>query len=315
MRQLTKIKLINWHYFSNETIPIEESALITGDNGAGKSTLIDAIQVVMIANMKKIKFNSSAFDEKTTRDLKGYLRGKTGSEGRNTYRRGEDDFSSYIVLEITHAKTGKQYLIGAVFDYFSGSGEEQHVFFKVDEQALVDDLFFEADVARNKQKFFHNLKVNGINHKQYANDIEGYRYDLRQLFGGVKESFFSLFSKGISFSPLTNLRSFVYDYILEERPVYVDTMRDYFEKFRQMENIIQDTNTEIECLERISRAFGEVENLRAQAEAGRYMRYRGSWEQNVRDLEKEKQELSATEARLEKLHLDLEQLEKRRQRL
>ncbi|NLA04407.1 MAG: AAA family ATPase, partial [Firmicutes bacterium] len=44
MRLLTKIKLINWHFFTNETIPLDGNVLISGDNGAGKSTLIDALQ-------------------------------------------------------------------------------------------------------------------------------------------------------------------------------------------------------------------------------------------------------------------------------
>lgn len=61
---LTGIKLINWHYFTNEHIPIAGSALITGNNKAGKSTLIDALQVVLVSNMRKIMFNAAAFDEK-----------------------------------------------------------------------------------------------------------------------------------------------------------------------------------------------------------------------------------------------------------
>lgn len=116
MRALTRMKLINWHFFQNETIDFYGSTLITGDNGAGKSTLIDALQVVIIANLKRIRINSSAFEEKTTRDLKSYLRGKTGTEGGQHYLRN-DDFSSHIVLEINHTNTRKSYQIGVAFDY------------------------------------------------------------------------------------------------------------------------------------------------------------------------------------------------------
>ena len=53
MRHLTKVKLINWHFFTDETIVIDGSTLITGDNGSGKSTLVDAIQVAIVANLKR----------------------------------------------------------------------------------------------------------------------------------------------------------------------------------------------------------------------------------------------------------------------
>ena len=44
MKTLTKVKLINWHTFSNEEFEIYKNALITGENGTGKSTILDAIQ-------------------------------------------------------------------------------------------------------------------------------------------------------------------------------------------------------------------------------------------------------------------------------
>ena len=222
---------------------------------------MDAIQVAIVANLKKVRFNSSAMEDRTTRDLKSYLRGKTGTEGRTTFLRN-DDFSSYIVLEITHTLSGKTYLIGVVFDYYHVTGEEEHIFFKIDEEPLHDDLFFyEPQKPRNRRQFFDFLKARGIKHRQYRNDINSYIYDLRQLFG-AKESFFSLFTKGISFSPITDLRRFVYDYILEERDIDVENMREYFEKFRQVELMIGETRKEIAELEKIEAQYGEIENLR-----------------------------------------------------
>ena len=46
MKKLTKIKLINWHYFQNETINVDGSFLLSGENASGKSTILDAIQLV-----------------------------------------------------------------------------------------------------------------------------------------------------------------------------------------------------------------------------------------------------------------------------
>ena len=40
MKKLTRLKLINWHRFSDVTIDFGDSTLISGENGAGKSTLL-----------------------------------------------------------------------------------------------------------------------------------------------------------------------------------------------------------------------------------------------------------------------------------
>ena len=44
MITLTKIRLINWYAFSNETAPVGQFTLIAGKNGNGKSVLLDAVK-------------------------------------------------------------------------------------------------------------------------------------------------------------------------------------------------------------------------------------------------------------------------------
>ena len=79
MKKLRKIRLINWHRFSNETIELDDSVLLSGENGAGKSTLLDAIQFVITCS--KAHFNVAAHD-KGKRNLNSYMRCKTGREDR-----------------------------------------------------------------------------------------------------------------------------------------------------------------------------------------------------------------------------------------
>ena len=315
MRILTKIKLINWHYFINETISIDGDTLVTGDNGAGKSTLIDALQVVMIGNLSKVRFNSAAMKDRTTRDIRSYLRGKTGAEGKSGFLR-DYDFSSYIVLEITHTTSNKPYLIGVVFDYYHATGEEEHVFFRLDEEYLQDDLFFKGPrEPRNRREFFDYLKAKGIKYKHYHNDINRYIYDLKQLFGGVKDSFFSLFTKGISFTPITNLRSFVYEYILEEKTLDVATMKEYFERFRQVEEMIDETKREMAELENIESIYQEINKMRETLQVNDYMVRRGYWEHKKEIIGAKEQERDALLTRQKELWERIEEAEEQKEGL
>ena len=102
MKTLTKVKLINWHTFSNEEFEIYKNALITGENGTGKSTILDAIQYVL--HDGKCKFNKAASDIRN-RTLQSYIRCKTGIEGHEFVRNG--DVTTYIALEFYDEKTEK----------------------------------------------------------------------------------------------------------------------------------------------------------------------------------------------------------------
>lgn len=59
MKKLTRMKLINWHRFSNCTVDFEVATLISGENGAGKSTLLDAIQFVVTCSANYFNLNYS----------------------------------------------------------------------------------------------------------------------------------------------------------------------------------------------------------------------------------------------------------------
>ena len=102
---LTRIQLVNWHYFENERISLNGSTLISGENTAGKSTILDAIQLVITTNARK--FNVAA-NEKGNRTLKGYVRCKIGNVGETYLRKGT--VPANVALEFYEEKTGKYFV-------------------------------------------------------------------------------------------------------------------------------------------------------------------------------------------------------------
>ena len=104
---LTRVQLINWHFFENERISINGSTLISGENTAGKSTILDAIQLVLTTNTRK--FNVAA-NEKGNRDLRGYVRCKLGIVGE-TYLR-KNVVLANVALEFYEEKGDRYFVIG-----------------------------------------------------------------------------------------------------------------------------------------------------------------------------------------------------------
>ena len=135
MKKLCRIRLINWHYFVNETINVSGSFLISGENTAGKSTILDAIQLVLTTNHRK--FNTAA-NEKSSRDLKGYVRCKTGNED-NAYVRTKSVIT-YVALEFFEEKNGRYFTLGVKID---SPDEESKLITKwFREEGKLDELSF-----------------------------------------------------------------------------------------------------------------------------------------------------------------------------
>ena len=142
MKKQTRVKLINWHRFINDTIEFENSTLISGENGAGKSTLLDAIQFVVTCTTNY--FNKAAH-ENGKRKLTGYIWCKTGRENKPYERTGE--ISAHVALEFYEEKKDRNFIVGAVVDSAS-EGQEKTVRYLMDNMRLDDTLFFQGKTPK-----------------------------------------------------------------------------------------------------------------------------------------------------------------------
>lgn len=136
MKTLSKMKLINWHRFTDCTINFGDFTLLSGENGAGKSTLLDAIQFVITCS--SASFNKAAH-ENGKRKLTGYIRCKTGREQKPYERTGE--VSAHIALEFYEESRKRYFIVGAVIDSAS-EGQETTARYLIDDARITDDLFF-----------------------------------------------------------------------------------------------------------------------------------------------------------------------------
>ena len=131
MKNLVKLRLINWHYFTNTTCDIKNITYLTGPNGTGKSTIIDALQILILGSTRPENFNKAANEKaRSGRTLISYLRGQTGVTGDGqviNLRKG--NFTSYIAIEIYDDVEDKTFTLGVVFDVDSSDQIDKHYFY------------------------------------------------------------------------------------------------------------------------------------------------------------------------------------------
>lgn len=306
-KTLTKLRLINWHYFSNETILLKNINLFSGENGAGKSTVLDAIQLILTTNSRK--FNLAANNE-SKRTLKSYVRGKTGEEGNEYLRKGA--VISYIALEIYEEAKQKYFVLGAKFDSPDLEGDIKRKWFC--EEGTLDQLSFITDNKPSKDEQFRNngKKVTFIQQTTAAKDR------FRHRMGHLQENFFELLSRSMAFKPMKDIKSFVSQFILPEKNIDIDALRENIRNLKEMQLLFEEVQKQATALETIRQTYDNILHIEEQilvidillkiAEAESNKENQAGKEKQIAQ---EKQKKAQNEIDAQTTQIDIESLEER----
>lgn len=247
-KTLTRVQLINWHFFENERISFHGSTLVSGDNIAGKSTILDAIQLVLTTNTRR--FNVAA-NEKGNRNLKGYVRCKIGNVGEAYLRKGA--VPANVALEFYEEKGDRYFVIGV--HMLSADEESQVVTRWYLEECRLEDLSFMADghAALAEQFRTKNKKITYIDQKNAA------RERFKRRLGNLDDKFFDIIPKSLAFKPMDNVKEFINKFVLSEAQVDVVSLRENIETLSELEGILAVSRRQQEALEKILGKFEEIE--------------------------------------------------------
>ncbi len=245
---LTRVRLINWHFFENETINFNGSTLVSGENTAGKSTILDAIQLVLTTNTRK--FNTAA-NEKGNRSLKGYVRCKTGNEGQ-TYLR-KNAVISNVALEFYEEKTKRYFVIGV---HMTSTDEESAVMTRwyVEEVRLEALSFLNGRKPSTHSEFRSNeKKIKFIEQKNAAMER------FKRRLGNLEDRFFDIIPKSLAFKPMDNVKDFINKFILTDEQIDVESLRINIENLSDLEEVIERANNQLEMLQKIVGKYDEIQ--------------------------------------------------------
>ena len=283
MKKLVKVRLINWHYLSNETIEIKGNTLLTGPNASGKSTIMDAITYVLTAG--DTAFNLAAND-KGKRDLRGYVKCKLGIDDREYLRNG--DVSGHIALQFHDEKTGNDFTVGAVIDAFGDLMPVKTIFYRSLEP--INDSMF---VSENKTIYGtvefrkHNPLFEYFLTKKEA------KRGFRNAFGSINEDFYRLIPKALAFKPIADVKEFIYQNILEEKEIDVSAIKDSIRSYKELEITLKQIQGKINDLKEISDVYSEISKIEDNKNYIEYLMH-------LFDVEEIRQEIKDAKRQIEK---------------
>lgn len=320
MKVLKRLRLINWHYFSNTTTDLKQITLLTGPNGTGKSTIIDALQIVLIGSTRAEYFNKAANETKGRgRTLLSYLRGQTGiSDDGKVINLRKGNFTSYIAIEIYDDVENKTFSLGAVFDVDSADNISKHYFYIA--SPFLKNNFSNSETESDLKKVRPMMykELSSYVRKNYSSgeyhffdtDID-YQNFIKIAFGNLPDKYFSLLRKAISFAPINNISQFITDYICDaDKTIDIKPMQKNIEQYKLLENEAKKLRVKQEALLKIKESYTNYSSYAEKMNLLTYVNARVQYEEAKKKLDSLKEKLEKDNNRLSEISSNLNLFDK-----
>lgn len=311
MKKMTRLLLINWHYFQNTIIEFGSINFLTGKNSAGKSTIIDALQVVLMGETRSIAFNRAA-SKKSERTLKSYLVGSMGEDienGNKSLREGKD-FSTYIVAEFYDDYKSVYFCLGAVFDTFSDGSDINKRFFEL-RSRIPECRFIENGKTMDSRRMTKYFKEKYPNKYETKDTSEGYRKILLSRLNIHDSKFFTMLKKAISFEPINDIEKFITENVCDiEDNIDITSMQENIIYYKQQEVMAQSFENRLLKLNDICSLYSEIEKLRSRHKIQQFLIDYGTYKDFVMRLDNAHSELDKYNERISELKDEYVKLQK-----
>jgi len=235
---LRRLHIINWMYYSIQTIDLQNSNLLSGPTGSGKSSIVDALQVILLGDISSRYFNRSATGNKSDRNIVTYLRGRFSD---NEYKRKDKAFSSYIVADYYDERNREEFCYGVVFDLTEDNTHDKD-YFHIEKEFRLDWATIEKNgrkVALSRKEFKSEMRTQGIPLRLFTPNE--YKNHLLIRLGIYDEHFFQIFRTAVAYVPLDKIEDFIVKNICHmEDNIDVPKMRSAIHEYQRMQLDMSD---------------------------------------------------------------------------
>ena len=146
--------------------------------------------------------------------------------------------------------------VGAVVDSAS-EGQEKTVRYLMDGERLEDGLFFQGKVPRSIAQF---RAGNGKKIKTWCTTEKDAKQMIKNRFGRLEDKFFKLIPKAMAFRPIDDIKDFVYSYVLDEKEVNIDILRENVRTYQDLQRTLDKIKLRMGRLEKIEGFYRQVED-------------------------------------------------------
>ena len=295
MKKLTKVKLVNWHLFSNQTIDIQGNTLISGENGSGKSTLLDAIQYLLVGGRGGVKFNVAATDD-AKRTLEGYVRGRIGAENKEFIRPG--DVITHVALEFYDEKEKTFNIVGAILDLPRNTSIRERLYL-LENVAMHDEMFLDGNMPRDYKAMKEYFRLQDIDLTPFDTQRK-YREALAKFFGMDSKKYAQLLPKALAFRSI-DLQTFVFEFLLDDNPIDIQSLKNNVAQLKRVEAQIKNDREKLERLDSINELGQTITESKEQITINEII-------DNLNWVEQRENFLKNSEQSLQKLDVKLNEL-------
>ena len=99
------------------------------------------------------------------------------------------------------------------------------------------------------------MSFNNKNIKLFAKTNAEGKKMMKQRFGRIEDKFFQLIPKALAFKPIDDIKDFVYSYVLDEKEVNIDVLRENVRTYQDMERTLDNVKKRMKKLKKIQELY------------------------------------------------------------
>jgi len=319
--ELTRLHAINWYGY-RDTLEMRGDVLIAGVTGSGKSILMDLIQHVLVADQRKTRYNQSATGERSTRDFIGYCLGNLKQDVGGASQFMRNSGITYVALEFTWPGGRRVETWGLRAEFESTLRKEP---------SRLSPFFLPATLTRDQFLDKDRCPLDFVAFRQLVEQTTDKEGRTGRVFSGVEEyrremglpshlnfdraTLDYLLPAAMSFTFMDDFNGFCQRYILPAEEVDIQSVKDSYLVFRNLQidlTYLRDQQTRLERIQKLDqeRAAAERDRVVTRYLEAEFHREhaRDLWQQKQQEAERTEQELANENARLKQIEGEIEKL-------